>query len=38
MLNIETFNSNENLMQYDNNDGVDGLASKVGHDSRPIVG
>jgi hypothetical protein len=38
MANIETFNLNEDLMQYYNYDGVDGLASRVGHDSRPIVG
>jgi hypothetical protein len=38
MVNIETFNLNEDLMQYCNNDGVDGLATRVGHDSRPIVG
>lgn len=25
-------------MQYYNYDGVDGLATRVGHDSRPIVG
>ncbi len=38
MVNIETFNLNEVLMQYYNYDGVDGLATRIGCDSRPIVG
>jgi hypothetical protein len=37
MVNIEAFILNENLMQYYNYHDVDGLATKIAHDSRPIV-
>jgi hypothetical protein len=38
MVNIEAFNLNEELMQYYNYDGVDDLATKVGHNLGPILG
>lgn len=38
MANIETFNANEDLVQYFDYYDIDDLAKGLGDDSKPIVG